>query len=141
MNKPVRFLLVLFLAFIFCFIARVRCGGSADTFSTGEYNRLKLKADSAKVYCVDKGFNTNYCFLVDFCIHSGKKRFFVWDFRGDSVVYASLCAHGYGKNSTASKPVFSNVEGSYCSSLGRYKVGIRSYSRSEERRVGKECQI
>lgn len=104
MNKSVRFLLVLFLAFIFCFIARGRCGGSADTFSTGEYNRLKLKADSAKVYCVDKGFNTNYCFLVDFCIHSGKKRFFVWDFRGDSVVYASLCAHGYGKNSTASKP-------------------------------------
>lgn len=97
MNKSVRFLLVLFLAFIFCFIARGRCGGSADTFSTGEYNRLKLKADSAKVYCVDKGFNTNYCFLVDFCIHSGKKRFFVWDFRGDSVVYASLCAHGYGK--------------------------------------------
>ena len=90
---------------------------------------MKLKADSAKVYCVDKGFNTNYCFLVDFCIHSGKKRFFVWDFRGDSVVYASLCAHGYGKNSTASKPVFSNVEGSYCSSLGRYKVGIRSYSK------------
>lgn len=129
MNKPVRFLLVLFLVFIVCFIARGRCGGSADTFSAGEYNRLKLKADSAKVYCVDKGFNTNYCFLVDFCMHSGKKRFFVWDFRGDSVVYASLCAHGYGKNSTASKPVFSNVEGSYCSSLGRYKVGIRSYSK------------
>lgn len=129
MNKPVRFLLVLFLVFIACFIVRGRCGGSADTFSAGEYNRLKLKADSAKVYCVDKGFNTNYCFLVDFCMHSGKKRFFVWDFRGDSVVYASLCAHGYGKNSTASKPVFSNVEGSYCSSLGRYKVGIRSYSK------------
>ncbi|WP_221658749.1 murein L,D-transpeptidase catalytic domain-containing protein [Bacteroides salyersiae] len=129
MNKPVRFLLVLFLVFIVCFIVRGRCGGSADTFSAGEYNRLKLKADSAKVYCVDKGFNTNYCFLVDFCMHSGKKRFFVWDFRGDSVVYASLCAHGYGKNSTASKPVFSNVEGSYCSSLGRYKVGIRSYSK------------
>ena len=129
MNKPVRFLLILFLVFIVCFIVRGRCGGSADTFSAGEYNRLKLKADSAKVYCVDKGFNTNYCFLVDFCMHSGKKRFFVWDFRGDSVVYASLCAHGYGKNSTASKPVFSNVEGSYCSSLGRYKVGIRSYSK------------
>ena len=73
--------------------------------------------------------NTNYCFLVDFSIHSGKRRFFVWDFKGDSVKYASLCAHGYGKNSTVSKPVFSNVEGSYCSSLGKYKVGIRSYSK------------
>ena len=84
---------------------------------------LREKALAAKTYCVEKGFNTNYCFLVDFSIHSGKRRFFVWDFKGDSVKYASLCAHGYGKNSTLSKPVFSNVEGSYCSSLGKYKVG------------------
>ena len=92
-------------------------------------DRLKLKADSAKVYCKQKGFNTDYCFLVDFKQHSGKQRFFVWDFKGDSIKYSSLCAHGYGKNSTVHKPVFSNVEGSYCSSLGKYKVGIRSYSK------------
>lgn len=129
MNKQVRFLLFLLFIFIFCLIARGRCGGGTDTFSVGERGYLKLKADSAKAYCAGKGFNTNYCFLVDFSIHSGKKRFFVWDFKGDSVLYASLCAHGYGKNSTVSKPVFSNVEGSYCSSLGRYKVGIRAYSK------------
>ena len=58
---------------------------------------LREKALAAKTYCVEKGFNTNYCFLVDFSIHSGKRRFFVWDFKGDSVKYASLCAHGYGK--------------------------------------------
>jgi len=34
-----------------------------------------------------------------------------------------------GRNSTVSNPVFSNIEGSYCSSLGRYKVGVRSYSK------------
>lgn len=129
MNKPIRFLLVLFFIFILCFIARGRCGGNTDAVFAGECEQLKLKADSARAYCVDRGFNTNYCFLVDFSLHSGKKRFFVWDFKGDSVLYASLCAHGYGKNSTVSKPVFSNVEGSYCSSLGRYKVGIRSYSK------------
>ena len=56
-------------------------------------------------------------------------RFFVWDFKGDSIKYSSLCAHGYGKESTPKKPVYSNVEGSYCSSLGKYKVGIRSYSK------------
>lgn len=92
-------------------------------------DRLKLKADSAKTYCKQKGFNTDYCFLVDFKRHSGKQRFFVWDFKGDSIRHSSLCAHGYGKNSTVSKPVYSNVEGSYCSSLGKYKVGIRSYSK------------
>ena len=78
---------------------------------------------------IENGYNTNYCFLVDFSIPSGKRRFFVWDFKGDSVKYASLCAHGYGKESTPKKPVYSNVEGSYCSSLGKYKVGIRSYSK------------
>lgn len=91
-------------------------------------NRLKLKADSAKAYCKRNAFNIDYCFLVDFSIHSGKQRFFVWDFKGDSVKCSSLCAHGYGKKSTEETPVFSNVEGSYCSSLGKYKVGIRSYS-------------
>ena len=40
---------------------------------------LREKALAAKTYCVEKGFNTNYCFLVDFSIPSGKKRFFVWD--------------------------------------------------------------
>ena len=90
---------------------------------------LREKALAAKTYCVEKGFNTNYCFLVDFSIPSGKKRFFVWDFKGDSIKYSSLCAHGYGKESTPKKPVYSNVEGSYCSSLGKYKVGISSYSK------------
>lgn len=91
--------------------------------------RLKRKALSAKLYCEEEGFSTNYCFLVDFSIHSGKKRFFVWDFKGDSIKYSSLCCHGYGKGSTLRKPVYSNVEGSYCSSLGKYKVGARSYSK------------
>lgn len=92
------------------------------------FERLKTKADSAKIYCKKKGFSTKYCILIDFSIHSGKKRFFVWDFEKDSIKYASLCCHGYGQKSTVSKPVFSNVEGSYCSSLGKYKVMTRSYS-------------
>ncbi|NDV58858.1 murein L,D-transpeptidase catalytic domain-containing protein [Bacteroides sp. 519] len=90
---------------------------------------LRVKADSARTFCVSKKYNTDYCILIDFSIHSGKKRFFVWDFKGDSIKLSSLCAHGYGQNSTTKKPVFSNVEGSYCSSLGKYKIGIRSYSK------------
>jgi len=92
------------------------------------YDRIKSKADSALIYCKQKGFDTKYCYLVDFSIHSGKHRFFIWDFAGDSIKMASLCAHGYGQRSTTGKPVFSNVEGSYCSSLGRYKTGARAYS-------------
>lgn len=90
--------------------------------------RLKDKAAEAKTYSKEKGLSTQYCILIDFSIHSGKNRFFVWDFAKDTIKYESLCCHGYGQKSTQSKPVFSNVEGSYCSSLGKYKTGVRSYS-------------
>lgn len=98
-------------------VAYAKCAASSsDSVPAKVEQRLREKAQAGKAYCDKNGYNTNYCFLVDFSIHSGKRRFFVWDFKGDSVKYASLCAHGYGKNSTVSKPVFSNVEGSYCSS-------------------------
>lgn len=122
-------LITLFLALAGGVFEYGRSGESTIDQHTDHYNRIKLKADSARSFCRQEGFNTRYCFLVDFSIHSGKKRFFVWDFKGDSIKYASLCAHGYGKNSTTTKPVYSNVEGSFCSSLGRYKIGIRSYSK------------
>nr|WP_302436163.1 murein L,D-transpeptidase catalytic domain family protein [Bacteroides intestinalis] len=129
MKRFVRYLLLLFL-FILGSVEGV-CAGRGENISVGTviHQRLKSKAREAKAYCVSNGFNTSYCFLVDFSIHSGKKRFFVWDFKGDSIKYASLCAHGYGKDSTPSKPVFSNVPESLCSSLGKYKVGIRAYSK------------
>lgn len=125
--------LTLLISLFLVFVCGIFVYGRSDEANTDrhidQHNRLKLKADSARNYCRQKGFNTRYCFLADFSIHSGRKRFFVWDFKGDSIKYASLCAHGYGKNSTTTKPVYSNVEGSSCSSLGRYKVGIRSYSK------------
>ena len=99
-----------------------------QTEKQSAFARLKVKADSAMLFCKEKGFNQEYCFLVDFSIHSGKNRFFIWDFANDTIKYASLCCHGYGQKSTQKTPVFSNVEGSYCSSLGRYKTGARSYS-------------
>lgn len=92
------------------------------------FDRLRSKADSAKAYCKAKGFSNKYCILIDFSIHSGKNRFFVWDFEKDTIKYSGLCCHGYGRGSTTKTPVFSNVEGSYCSSLGKYKIGARAYS-------------
>lgn len=91
--------------------------------------KLKLKADTALLFCKKNGMNTDFCLLTDMSVHSGKRRFFVWDFKGDSIMTSALCAHGYGKGGTQTKPVFSNVEGSYCTSLGKYKTGARSYSK------------
>lgn len=93
-----------------------------------EIDLLKIKADSALAFCKRKAMNTDFCILVDMSIHSGRNRFFVWDFKEQKVVKESLCAHGYGKGSTKDEPVFSNIEGSYCTSLGRYKIGARAAS-------------
>ncbi len=102
-----------------------------ETVQNEILDRLRLKADSAFIYAKQKGFDTKYCLLVDFSIHSGRDRLFVWDFTNDTIKYAGLCCHGYGNKanrSTQRTPRFSNVAGSLCSSLGRYKIGARSYS-------------
>lgn len=92
------------------------------------FHRTKVYADSAKDFIRERGFRDDCCILVDFSIHSGKNRLFVWNFQQDTIVDASLCCHGYGNTqnrSTQTKIVFSNVEGSLCSSLGRYQTAYR----------------
>ena len=84
---------------------------------------LDERAEEALEYCKENGYNTDCCLLVDYGRHSGRVRFFLWDFEKEKPVLKCLCAHGYGKGSTARKPVFSNEPGSFCSSLGHYRVG------------------
>ncbi|HSY61915.1 MAG TPA: murein L,D-transpeptidase catalytic domain family protein [Cytophaga sp.] len=103
------------------------------TCSSEKKNTLYQKIDSTKIseafrFCKKNGYDTSTCFFVDMSIHSGKNRFFVWDFSAKKIISEGLCCHGLGKESTVSTPVFSNESGSYCTSLGKYKIGIRSYS-------------
>jgi hypothetical protein len=88
-----------------------------------ELIRLAEKAGVQRAYLSRHGFNTAFCFLVDMRLPSGKNRFFVYDLRRDSILLAGLVAHGCGSANFASTPVFSNVNGSGCTSLGRYRVG------------------
>jgi len=94
-------------------------------------SRINEKAKEALSFCKSNGYNTNFCILIDMKIHSGKYRLFVYDFNGKKVEREALCAHGCGKDdkkSTGSQPLFSNEDGSLLTSLGKYKIGIRSYS-------------
>jgi len=97
--------------------------------SNVENTKLSSKAKDALIYCKARKMNTNYCFLIDMSIHSGKNRFFVWNFQKQKVEFEGLVCHGAGGGSTGTKPVFSDVENSGCTSLGKYKIGIRSYSK------------
>jgi hypothetical protein len=78
--------------------------------------------DHLKSYCHDNGLNEHYAVVVDFSGPSGKHRFFVCDLNKQQIISSSLCAHGSGKGSTITKPVFSNEVGSNCSSLGHYAI-------------------
>lgn len=72
--------------------------------------------------------DTGVCVMIDMSLPSGKNRLFVYDFKQKKIVISGLCAHGVGGGSTATTPVFSNVVGSNCTSLGKYKLKNRSYS-------------
>lgn len=91
-------------------------------------NKLLKKATEAKAYCQKYKMNTNFCFLMDVSVHSGKNRFYIYNFETNSISHSGLVCHGVGKNSTEQKPVYSNIVGSNCTSLGKYKIGQRAYS-------------
>jgi len=88
--------------------------------------RLNKISIQAKDYINEHGFDEKHCFLVDMRIPSGKNRFFVYNLDADSVEIAGLVTHGSGITSSDT-PVFSNTPNSYCTSLGKYRIG-KSYN-------------
>jgi hypothetical protein len=91
-------------------------------------DKLSKKVTEAQFFCKKNNMNSDFCFLMDLSEHSGKNRFYIYDFRTGSVRSNGLVCHGTGKNSTEETPVCSNEVGSYCTSLGKYKTGDRAYS-------------
>lgn len=93
----------------------------------------KHKAMEAKTFCKMKSLNTNYCILIDMSLHSGVKRFMVWDFASDTILSCGLVSHGCCNNNwsgddSKTDAQFSFVNGSHCTSPGKYKIGKREYS-------------
>jgi len=90
-----------------------------------EADRLSEKAARIRSFLSSsrKSYNRNMAFLVDMHLPSGKNRFFVYDLNKDSVLLSGLVAHGCGPRSFSLSPEFSNVDGSSCSALGRYRIG------------------
>jgi hypothetical protein len=99
-----------------------------DDESLAELKRLNSFGTSLEAYAKAHNYNTRYSFLVDMKLPSGRNRFFIYDMQHDLVLGAGLVAHGSGRN-YSEQIEFSNQPGSYCTSLGRYKVGT-SYNGS-----------
>jgi len=89
--------------------------------------------NEAKAFCKAEKFNEDYYFLIDLSIHSGKNRFFVYDFNKDKIVGENLVTHGSCDVATTNetkweKAKCSNSDNSHCSSKGKYKIGKRDTS-------------
>jgi L,D-transpeptidase-like protein len=91
--------------------------------SKTESDRIYHKALAQRQFLISRGFNRNICFLIDMRLPSGKNRFFVYDLSGDSIVMAGLVAHGSANKSFNLRPVYSNIDGSSCTALGKYRIG------------------
>lgn len=82
-------------------------------------------SSKVKAFLTNKNFNQQYCFLVNMSVLSGKKRCYVYDFRGDTTYLAGLVAHGSCNTLGLATSIYSNQKGSGCSSLGKYKIGYK----------------
>jgi hypothetical protein len=94
---------------------------------------LRLKAKEAKVYCKTKNLDKDFYILVDLKRHSGLKRFFIWDFKKDTILNGFLVSHGcsenpWGRDQSKELAEVSNADGSHASSIGRYIITERGYS-------------
>jgi hypothetical protein len=87
------------------------------------FSKLKRQLPALKSFISRSIFNTKHCFLLDMSIPSGKKRFFVYDLEKDSIAYSGLVTHGSGSDKDGEAFYFSNKPGSYCTSLGKYRIG------------------
>lgn len=137
--------------FLLCIFSLPSCKGSSDELSGPERSYdldntsvvispysptaqfIESKAEEALAFCKSNKMNQDFCLLIDLGIHSGKKRFFVWDFNKKEIIHQFLVGHGCGDSTwsgdeTKDNPTFSNTEDSHRSSLGKYKIGERGYS-------------
>ncbi len=91
------------------------------------------KHAEALAFCKKEKFNEDYYFLIDMSVHSGKNRFYVYDFKQKKVTGSNIVTHGScdvheDNDDKYDKAKFSNRDGSHCTTLGKYKIGKRDYS-------------
>lgn len=117
------------------FIPLIACSGENQNSEKSGIDKTKTvaKAKEALDFCESNNYNTDFCILIDMSVHSGKKRFMVWDFNKQQATHEFLVSHGCGENTwgqdySKESPTFSNVVDSHLSSLGKYKIGERGYS-------------
>lgn len=83
----------------------------------------KEKISELKNYIKNKNYNQDLAVFINFKLHSGKYRYFVYDLKNNKIIQRAIVSHGSGSVIPKSNTLkFSNIEGSYQSSLGKYEI-------------------
>ncbi len=121
-----KYLSLLLLLFTFC-----ECKNfEKENFKTKDYSTFHKEALQ---FCKEKNMNESYYFLLDFTVHSGRNRFFIYDFKNQKVIEEKLVTHGscdqFEENPEKwEKAKFDKRVDSHCSMKGKYEIGNRDYS-------------
>ena len=127
---PVKSCYKFIFSFAPAFLFVLNCFAGVPQINT---NRTREKAKQALAFCRQRGYSSKYCILIDMSLPSGVKRFVVWDFNKNDIYTSGLVSHGCGTSPwsgmwSKDTPVFSNHDGSHCTSLGKYCINSRAYS-------------
>lgn len=124
----------LFLQFFF-FFSFLNCNqfnneSKSKTIPVKDYSSFHNKAAQ---FCKENNYNEDYYFMVDLNIHSGKNRFFIYDFKAEKIIDKNLVTHGscdqFEENLRKFEKVkFDNRIDSHCSMKGKFRIGNRDYS-------------
>ncbi|MWB94561.1 peptidase [Flavobacterium sp. GA093] len=126
--RNLKIVLLLFVTFFSC-----KKETDAKEEVLAKVKNYSVYHQEAKAFSREENFNQDYYFLIDLSLHSGKNRFFVYDFKTKKIMAQNLVTHGscdvFETNDTSLEKVkFSNENDSHCSSSGKYKIGKRDYS-------------
>ncbi|MGH1516780.1 murein L,D-transpeptidase catalytic domain-containing protein [Chryseobacterium sp. JK1] len=108
---------------IFLFLIVISCS-KADSQQLNTLSIPQSRISEIKNYIKENGYNQELVIFINFKIPSGKYRYFVYDLTKDKIVQKAVVSHGSGSVVPKSDALqFSNIEGSYQSSLGKYSIG------------------
>ncbi len=94
MRKLIVLITALILIIVGC--TKENVNDNVEHLEGQELNRVSIneRARMAYHYCEENNLNTDFCILIDMSVHSGKKRFYVWDFKTNHIIDSYLVTHG-----------------------------------------------
>jgi hypothetical protein len=126
-------LLLLFLTVLAADYYRKLKNKPAATVVTPVNNELEVKLKSLALELIDfndkQSYNDETAFIIDMSIASGSNRFFIYDLKNRVILASSLVTHGRCNKTWLAGRAYSNVVGSGCTSVGKYKIGKAYYGK------------